>query len=58
MGSPLRNAQRAGSEMSASLSPQINKVGAVSRGAVARFLVDQAEQAGYQHLKPALSARA
>lgn len=34
------------------------KVGAVSRGAVARFLVDQAEQAGYQHLKPALSARA
>lgn len=32
------------------------KVGAVSRGAVARFLIDQAEQPTFQRRKPALSA--
>lgn len=33
------------------------KVGAVSRTAVARFLIDQAEQPSFQYRKPALSAR-
>lgn len=33
------------------------RVGAVSRIAVARFLVEQAEEPGYQHRKPALSSK-
>lgn len=33
------------------------KVGSISRAAVARFLIEQAEQPSFQHCKPALSAR-
>lgn len=33
------------------------KVGSICRAAVARFLIDQAEQPGFQYRKPALSAR-
>lgn len=53
----LRNGGHAGMPLiQADYRPGM-KVGAVSRQAVAHFLVSQAEQPGYQYRKPALSDR-